>query len=65
MDERNLSDSDVDKIVERLEQRMLERLHQNVGRGVLAMLWTWSIRIIIILAAYGAGASDFFKKWGL
>lgn len=59
---RTLTDEDVDAIAGRLEERVIERLQLNVGKGILAAAWKWFIVGLIALAAYGAAGG--FKKWG-
>lgn len=62
MDERKLTDADVEALVEKFEMAMVRRLQVNVGKGVLAIAWKWVLMAIIALAGYGAAGG--FKKWG-
>lgn len=62
MNERTLTDADVDAIAEKLEAAMMRRLQVNVGKGVLAIAWKWILYGIVLLAGYGAAGG--FKKWG-
>ncbi|HDR9868466.1 TPA: hypothetical protein QDE31_01580 [Burkholderia cenocepacia] len=61
-EERKLSDADIDAIIDGLEQRVVERLQTNVGKGVISILTTWALRAVVLLAAYGAG-SGWLKKF--
>jgi hypothetical protein len=58
---RTLTPSDVDALIDALEARALARLKINIGNGVLALLGTWSIRMLVLGAAYSLGASGVFK----
>ncbi|PFH12831.1 MULTISPECIES: hypothetical protein [Burkholderia] len=60
-EERKLSDADIDAIIDGLEQRVVQRLQTNVGKGVISILTTWAIRVIVLVAVYGAG-SGWLKK---
>ncbi|MFM0151454.1 hypothetical protein [Paraburkholderia sediminicola] len=63
MDEqRNLTDADVQAIVNSLEKSVVQRFQLNVGKGVLGLVWKWVVTGCLLLAAYGAGGG--FKKWG-
>ena len=53
MDQRTITDADVDAIVTRLEQRAAQRFQINVGRGVLGLAWKAVILLMIFLAGYG------------
>lgn len=62
-EKRNLTDDDVAAIAARIEEGVLQRFQMNVGRGVLALAWKWTLHGLLMLAAYGAGGG--FKKWGV
>ena len=53
MDNRTITDADVDAIVSRLEQRAAQRFQINVGRGVLGLVWKAVMLLLIFLAGYG------------
>ncbi|MBD1412789.1 hypothetical protein NUJ30_08785 [Burkholderia contaminans] len=61
-EKRILTEADVQAIADALERSIVSRFQQNVGKGVLAVLWRWAIQLMLVLAAYGAGGG--FKKWG-
>lgn len=61
MDERTITDADVDAIVARLEQRAAQRFQINVGRGVLGLAWKAMILLLIFLAGYGVSGKLPFK----
>jgi hypothetical protein len=52
---RLLTDADIEALAEALEDRMLQRFHLNLGKGVLGMIWKGVIIVLLVLAAYGAG----------
>jgi hypothetical protein len=58
---RALTDGDVAALVDALEDRAVERLKENIGSGVLSLLGTWMLRLAILGAAYGLGASGVLK----
>jgi hypothetical protein len=62
--ERKLTPADIDAIVDQLEARALARFQSNVGRGVLSLFSTWLIRILVVVAVYGAGSSGILHKLG-
>lgn len=49
-----LSEADADLIASKLEQRLVEHFHLNVGKGVWALAWKTVVVCIVILAAYGS-----------
>lgn len=53
MENRTITDADVDAIVARLEQRAAQRFQINVGRGVLGLVWKAVMLLLIFLAGYG------------
>ncbi|HDR8950745.1 TPA: hypothetical protein QDA82_001021 [Burkholderia vietnamiensis] len=61
-EQRTLTEADVDAIARALESSIVSRFQQNVGKGVLALVWRWTFQGLLMLAAYGAGGG--FKKWG-
>jgi hypothetical protein len=52
-DKRNLTDADVEAIVNALEGKLYVKLRNNVGNGVLSLVWRGFILGLIWLAAYG------------
>ena len=53
MDQRTITDADVDAIVMKLEQRAAQRFQINIGRGVLGLAWKAVFMLLIFLAGYG------------
>ena len=54
MSARNLTDGDVNAIVDALEQRVTERFYRDLGRGLWAYAWRALMLAIVSIAAYGA-----------
>jgi hypothetical protein len=52
--DKKLTDSDVNAIVDAIEERMVNRLKINIGAGVLSALWRAIIIVIVGIAAYGS-----------
>lgn len=59
MDNRKLSEEDVEAIAKKVTAQIEQDLYMNVGAGVLQLAWKGVILIVIALAAYGAGKSLF------
>lgn len=55
MEERNLTDKDVDAIVEGLWEKASNSFKLNVGSGVIGLVWKSVLLGLVVLAAYGAG----------
>lgn len=55
-----LTDADLDRIVERLENRLLGRFYINLGKGIWAFAWKGLILLLLSVAAYG-----YFGKNGI
>ena len=56
MDEkRNLTDEDVDKIVDGLWKKATDTFKLNIGDGILGLVWKATLLAILALAVYGAG----------
>ncbi|MYM65425.1 hypothetical protein GTP45_01080 [Pseudoduganella sp. FT55W] len=53
-EDRKLTDSDVEAIVQLLDKKVTERFYSDLGRGVWAMLWKAIIVTIVGIAAYGS-----------
>jgi len=51
---RNLTEDDVNAVVDELERRIVERFFSNVGKGVWQLLWRALVALMVLLAAYGA-----------
>jgi len=63
VDERRhhtLTEADLDKIVEKLEKRLLGRFYINLGKGIWSFAWKGIILLLLGLAAYG-----YFGKSGI
>ena len=54
MDERKLSDGDVEAIVDALERRMMYKFYNDLGKGVWGLVWKTIIIALVGLAAYGS-----------
>lgn len=53
--EFRLSDEEIDKIVDKVCDKLETRIYHNVGRGVLGFVWRGIILLIIAVAGFGAG----------
>jgi len=51
---RNLTEADVNAIVDALEERISKKFYLDIGQGVWSMAWKTIIVLIIGIAAYGA-----------
>ena len=51
---RNLTDSDVEAIVDALEERITKKFYTDLGKGVWASVWRAIVTVALIVAAYGA-----------
>jgi len=51
--ERALTDEDVKKIVDCLEDRIEQRFYVNLGKGIWAFVWRAAIAALLALAAWG------------
>ena len=51
---RNLTDNDVQALVDELEKRWERRFYLNLGRGVWSILWRAFIAAMLIVAGWGA-----------
>lgn len=59
---RNLTDEDVERIVDGLWEKATNTFKLNVGSGVLGFVWKAILLAIIGIAVYGAG---FRMKFGV
>ena len=51
--QRALTDDDVKKIVDCLEDRLEQRFYVNLGKGIWAFVWRAAIAGLLVLAAWG------------
>lgn len=51
---RNLTDGDVEAIVDALEERITKKFYTDLGKGVWAAVWRTLLTAALIVAAYGA-----------
>jgi len=51
---RNLTEEDVNAVVDELERRIVERFFSNVGKGVWNLVWRALVVVMAVIAAYGA-----------
>lgn len=54
MEDRKLSDADVEAIATEMEKRMVSRFYRNLGSGVWALAWKAVVVAIIGIAVVGA-----------
>ena len=52
---RNLTDEDVDRIVDGLWKKAIDTFKLNIGDGILGLVWKSTLLAILALAVYGAG----------
>lgn len=53
---RNLTDADVKAIADAMEERMVNRFYNDLGRGVWGLVWK-----AVVLALCGVAAAGAFK----
>lgn len=61
LDSPKLSDEDVNKIVDRVCEKIEARMYHDVGQGVVSLAWKGVLILMIAIAAYGAGVTKIFK----
>lgn len=54
MDNKNLSQDEIDAIARKVVEQLQNDLYVNVGSGLIALAWKGIMLILIMLAAYGA-----------
>lgn len=54
LNDRNLTDADVDAIVEALSAKVKQEFYADLGRGVWGIAWKVIVGLLIGLAAYGS-----------
>lgn len=54
MDDRHLTEADVDAIVSALERRVAEKFYRDLGKGVWGLVWKALVIGLLAVAAYGA-----------
>ena len=54
MEERKLSDADVDAITESLKKKVITEFYQDLGQGVWGLVRKAIVISLVTLAAYGA-----------
>lgn len=54
-----LTDLEIQKIAERVAVELEENLYNNVGKGVMSLVYKGILILLVVLAAYGAGMSWF------
>jgi len=55
----NISEGDIEKIVDRVCDRLEKKLYLNIGRGALGIVWKIVVTLAIAIAGYGAGVHWF------
>lgn len=51
---RNLTDEDVQAIVDGLETRVVNKFYRDFGKGVWSLVWKAMIMAALFITAYGA-----------
>lgn len=59
---RALTAEDVSALVDAIEARAMDRLQRSLGRTVLNLAVTWTLRTIVIIAMYSAGAAGILRR---
>lgn len=59
MDIQRLPEEDIEKIVDKVCDRLEKKLYLNIGKGALGIIWKVIVTIAIALAGYGAGVHWF------
>lgn len=54
MNNRNLTDDDIQAVANELERRLVSRFYGNLGRGVWDLAWRGILLCIIGVALWGA-----------
>jgi hypothetical protein len=61
-EDRRLTDTDIELIVDRLEKRLMDNFYSGLGKGVWAWIKKAVIGLLLALALYGmVHDKDFFK----
>lgn len=55
----HLSEADIDLIVSKVIEQLENKIYNDVGRGIMAMIWRGVIIAIIAIAGYGVGGHVF------
>jgi len=58
----HLTEEDAELLARKLEERLVQRFHMNLGKGVWALAWKVILGVVLAVAAYGsikAGARPF------
>jgi hypothetical protein len=53
LEQRTLTDADIDAIVNKAEEVILSRFYRNLGMGLWSMAWRAIVIAVIGIAAYG------------
>lgn len=54
-----LSEKQIEEIVDKVCDKLEKKLYLNLGKGMLAIVWKGVILVAIALAGYGAGVHWF------
>jgi len=57
--QQHIAEDDIEKIVDKVVDRLEKKLLLNVGKGALGILWRIIVTLGIALAGYGAGTHWF------
>jgi hypothetical protein len=59
---RVLTADDVTALVDAMETRAMDRIQKTLGRTVLNLAVTWTIRALFVAAVYSAGAAGILRR---
>jgi hypothetical protein len=59
---RVLTADDVTALVDAIETRAMDRIQKTLGRTVLNLAVTWTIRALFVAAVYSAGAAGILRR---
>ena len=59
---RALTDQDIVALVDAMERRAIDRIERSLGRTLMSMAITWSVRAAVMMLVYAAGANGLLKR---
>lgn len=63
MEERTLSDADIEAITKALEKRLTDKFYKDLGQGLWGLVWKVVLGFIIFVAAQGMYGKAPWKGW--
>lgn len=63
-DKAKLSEEDIEKIVNKIEERFEQKFYLNLGKGLWNIVWRLAVLTIIGIAAYGTLHGGVSSKGG-